>query len=373
MRTVPLKLMAIANVPGPNLNDFFDQVATHEEVDLTVLYCSHKTRKWREGIAASDKHKHIFLRNMNFLSRYGRFQINPGVLRYLIWDRPDLIQIQGYTTPTLFITLSLCRLFGIPFTYWGEEIDRSKAQSRVVIWVKRWVVGCLNTAKHIFVVGTKGLDSYQKLGLSHDRFSTMFYSCDLSPFFNVAATRKTNERKELRGIVTTSQLIDRKRVDILIDSFVALANEFPYWSLHIIGAGENLSALKRRVPNDLQSRVIWHGYLPKSDHPLVYAQCDIFALPSREDGGPMALAEALASGLPAVTTDGVVTARDMVGIPSAGYLVPRDDLIAFQSRLQSLMKDEKTRTKQSVSATQSAKKSDAALVAAEYIKLLQKI
>lgn len=369
--TKPVRVVAIATVPGPNLNDFFDQVAAQDGVGLTVLYCSRKTRKWREGIAASDGHAHEFPLNMNPFSRFGRFQLNPGVLRYLFWNRPDLIQIQGYTTPTLMLTLSLCWLFHIPFTYWGEEIDRSGSKRRLVLWVKRWVVRCLNCARHIFVVGTRGADSYRRLGLDHDRIGTLFYSCDLSPFFAVAEARKSTERGPGRAIVTTSQLIDRKRVDILIDAFVALADDFPDWSLNIIGAGPNQESLAQRVPAALEHRFIWHGYLAKPEHAGIYASSDIFALPSREDGGPMAMAEALAAGLPTVTTDGVVTAKDMVEDPGAGLVVPRDDLQAFKNALQSLMRDDYSRAIKSIAATQNATKSDAKYAAEQYVRTIK--
>jgi glycosyltransferase involved in cell wall biosynthesis len=360
-------------VPGPNLNDFFDQVSTHsDQIDLTVLYCSQKTRKWREGVPASSGHQHVFLRNLNPFSRFGRFQINPGVLKSLLWDRPDLIQIQGYTTPTLFLALMLCALLRIPFTYWGEEIDRSHSSNRLALYAKRWIVRCLDQARHVFAVGTRGQVSYQRLGLKHDRVSTLFYSCDLRPFFAVAQSRKWAE-SQARGIVTTSQLIDRKRIDILVDSFVELANIYPNWSLHVIGEGPRREALEARLPTSLRKRAIWHGYLAKAEHPSIYAQCDIFALPSREDGGPMAMAEALAAGLPVVTTDGVATAQDMVAIPGAGLVGPRDDLSSFRNMLQSLMKNDVARKRCSDAATTSAQRSDAKWAADQYVKMIKSI
>ena len=72
----------------------------------------------------------------------------------------------------------------------------------------------------------------------------------------------------------------------------------------------------------LGERVIWHGFT--EDPSELYRAADVFALPSRSEGMPNAVAEALASGLPAVVT-AISGSTDLIGEEqSRGRFIERD-------------------------------------------------
>lgn len=72
--------------------------------------------------------------------------------------------------------------------------------------------------------------------------------------------------------------------------------------------------------------------------PPIYRGADVFVLPSRVDGMPAALLEAMASGLPVVRTR-VAGVREAVLDRQAGMLVPPDDSDAFADALTELLVD----------------------------------
>jgi glycosyltransferase involved in cell wall biosynthesis len=72
-------------------------------------------------------------------------------------------------------------------------------------------------------------------------------------------------------------------------------------------------------------------------------QASIFALPSRFEGMPNALLEAMAAGLPAVVSDASPGPLEMVSDGVHGCVVPREDWQAFAKALERLMRDEALR------------------------------
>lgn len=89
------------------------------------------------------------------------------------------------------------------------------------------------------------------------------------------------------------------------------------------------------------SNVIFVGGLPPLEVLAIYAQCDIFVLPSRHEGRPNALLEAMASGLPAVATR--IPAVVEVLTEESGVLVDGGDPRAFSEAICALAQDQNKR------------------------------
>ena len=93
--------------------------------------------------------------------------------------------------------------------------------------------------------------------------------------------------------------------------------------------------------------------------PLVFVRrASIFALPSRFEGMPNALLEAMAAGLPSVVSDASPGPLEMVRDGQQGLVVPSDDVIAFAAALQRLMLDGDLRHRYGVSARETLRALD---------------
>jgi glycosyltransferase involved in cell wall biosynthesis len=88
----------------------------------------------------------------------------------------------------------------------------------------------------------------------------------------------------------------------------------------------------------IASRVTFSGYV--SDTRLVYLASDVLLMPSRYEGLPMTLLEAMAMGLPVVASklDGIA---EVIGDGEEGFLVPPTDAALFVERTASLLTDTK--------------------------------
>ncbi|MES2168387.1 MAG: glycosyltransferase family 4 protein [Pseudomonadota bacterium] len=131
-------------------------------------------------------------------------------------------------------------------------------------------------------------------------------------------------------IVGIGRLDHQKGFDILIDSFATLATRFPDWDVVIFGQGPDRTALLDRIAfHGLEGRINLMGV--SRDIAGETARAHLLAFPSRYEGFPNALAEAMAVGLPAVAFEGVSGVEDLVVSGESGILVRSAQVVSGNS------------------------------------------
>ena len=146
-------------------------------------------------------------------------------------------------------------------------------------------------------------------------------------------------------VLCVSRLVPKKGIDVLIDAFVPLARTHPDLVLEIAGSGPLLDALEARVHAlGLGARVRLLGRLTSDDVARAYQRCAMVVLPCRvdergdRDGMPTVLVEALARGVPVISTD-VAGVPELVRDGDTGLLVPPDDPPALAAAIGRLADD----------------------------------
>jgi glycosyltransferase involved in cell wall biosynthesis len=140
-------------------------------------------------------------------------------------------------------------------------------------------------------------------------------------------------------ILAVARLVPQKGLDLLLQAFAALPLDCRNgWSITLVGDGPERQALENQALElGLDESVTFAGF--RSD-PLTFMQrAAIFALPSRFEGMPNALLEAMAAGLPSVVSDASPGPLEMVTNDEHGLVVPRDDWRTFSRALERLMLD----------------------------------
>ena len=124
-----------------------------------------------------------------------------------------------------------------------------------------------------------------------------------------------------------ARLVAEKGVDVFLEAASRLARSFPDATFPIVGDGPLRSTLERRAGElGLRDRVVFLGF--RSDARDVVAGFDVLVLPSRSEGTPLTVVEAMHAGVP-------VVASAVGGIPeqivdgNTGLLVPPDDPAAL--------------------------------------------
>lgn len=145
---------------------------------------------------------------------------------------------------------------------------------------------------------------------------------------------------EALSLLCVATVTARKGHAVLIEALAGLRDRA--WHLHCAGSLSRDDATVATVRagvarHGLAERVTWHGEVDVQALESLYAQADLFVLPSFHEGYGMALAEALSHGLPVVSCDAGAIADT---VPStAGVLVPPGDAEALRGALQRLMDD----------------------------------
>lgn len=147
---------------------------------------------------------------------------------------------------------------------------------------------------------------------------------------------QTAERRNV--VVSVGRLEPQKNFALLLRAFARVTARHPEWELHIFGDGPlraELEALRSQL--GLAGCVRLPGRT--TDVAGELARAGLFALPSRYEGFPNALCEAMAAGLAAVATDCPSGPRDIVRDGVDGLLVPNEDEAALAAALCRLMCD----------------------------------
>lgn len=148
----------------------------------------------------------------------------------------------------------------------------------------------------------------------------------------------TRKREGQSTILNVGSLTHQKAHDVLLDAFSRLAPSVPDWRLSIAGNGELGKALRKQAESlAVNDRIEWHGWV--RDINSYYADADIFVLPSRYEGMPNALLEAMSCGLPVIVSDASPGPLEYVKNGVTGLVVPVDNISALVMALERLIHD----------------------------------
>jgi len=139
--------------------------------------------------------------------------------------------------------------------------------------------------------------------------------------------------------ISVARLSPQKGLDVLLDAIGIVRASMPRVRLRLIGEGALRDQLLAQAGAlGLREAFVLEGGLGRAEVAARLAEADVFALPSRYEGSPLALMEAMASGLACVATD-VSGVRELIPDGDHGRVVPVGDARAMAAAIAELLGD----------------------------------
>ncbi|MES2917850.1 MAG: glycosyltransferase family 4 protein [Pseudomonadota bacterium] len=272
---------------------------------------------------------------------------------------------EGYTktfvriaAPAAIIAALAHRLFGGDSYLWqsGTTYEHDWSQPRSLRKMRWWLTSFLPNwmARRLvtyFVTGPESMVDYyhRVVGIPIGKIRLLYNDIDLQRF---GSARSEEDRKrllqqhEIPADATVLLLVHRlspvRRTLMYLAPFfdtIKACTDIGPWVLIVAGGGSELAAAKALArERGVADKVRFLGDVPNKKIADLYAVADVFVHPTYTEGFPRVLIEAMASGLPIVSTD-AGGARELVGHRQSGFLTSKSDPQAFARVAADLIRD----------------------------------
>jgi glycosyltransferase involved in cell wall biosynthesis len=307
-----MKLGLVVQSPSPHQKILLDSLFDLLGNDLTLAYAfaDNPGRTWGAPIADGPTTLLPYRPDARCRSR----------LRDWVQSANCDVWVLGSTFTSLrtqFVADVLARS-GRPWAFLGEPPRPRVGLHRLV---RDHILQRVLQACHgVIATGTESARRYQRL-LADDRpVTSVPYYIPLDAWLANPLVRAPAASEPIR-FVTLAQLIHRKGLDILLDACQRLPQGS--FSVDVFGDGPLRSRLEKQAAG-AGVPITFHRPLPFDRRMEALAGKHCFVFPTRWDGWGMAPVEALAAGLPVISSDQCMSAHDFIQTDSNGWVVPCD-------------------------------------------------
>ncbi len=319
-----LKVLVITSIRSYHQVDLFDAIAARGEVDLCVFYLRAITpgRLWTR--LPEPEHPY---RMLPVYFNTSLLYLNPTILNDIHAEKPDLVVICQYAGVAYQAAMLYLSAIKIPWVFWSESpgvqfFEVANAVPRRLRPALRRLafLPVARLAHEVWAIGQRASDTMAAMGAN--RVHDLPYYSDLTRF---AGNRESMPRGRVRFLYA-GRLSFRKGFDVLCKAFTALTRDARSdWELTICGDGD----LRGLLTDELQRGPVHSvGFKELDEMPKLMREHDIFIAPSRYDGWGMVVPEALAAGLPVISTTRTesAVAFGAAAHPVVSMTPPGDDL-----------------------------------------------
>ena len=297
--------------------------------DFQPIVVAFKGGALAEKLRASGVRVHV-------LNRRSGIDVSLSFSLVKLMKRYQVRVVNTHHFVSLFYAFWASKVAGVPLVH--TEHSRWEMERLSTFW-RFWFKFFLQRLEMTTAV-SKGAFDYlrEDLSTSPERTTLIRNGIDIELFRK--GVEQTIPRQELGldendlvvGVV--GNLRSEKNQELLIRTLALLQGQKEHFKALLIGDGPCRSFLKQLAQQlGVADRVLFLGV--RHDVPRLYGVMDIYCLPSRYEGLPLTLLEAMAAGIPIVGTD-VLGIKEMINHNQNGLLVADNDPEALKVALLSL-------------------------------------
>ncbi|TXN35971.1 glycosyltransferase family 4 protein [Flagellimonas hymeniacidonis] len=311
--------------------------------NVKVLYCAEKIAPSKNSLQALKTN----------------FQLYKKISSLIHKEKIDLLI--GFITSANILSVLAAKRQGIPCIISERNFPMHANTPKMWKILRR----LLYRKSDFLVVQTEEIRDYFKSLMPEDKI--LILANPIAP--EISASRDSKIKKE-NIVLNVGRLTYQKSQDTLIRAFANIENK--NWKLLIIGEGNKRMEYEDLIQKlKLGDRVLLVGNT--NDMPHYYNRASIFAFPSRFEGFPNALLEAMHFGLPCVSTDCPTGPSKLINNGSNGFLIPIDSPETLEKKLSELINNDVLRGNMGKKAVESTIKFETAPVTEQWNDVINRL
>ncbi len=346
------RLVILTEIIAPYRIPVFNTLAQGSEIDLHVIFLAESDPKLRDWLVYKDEIRFSYQVLPSWRREFAghNLLLNRGLKKGLQRAAPDAILCGGYNYLASWQGLRWARQRRVPFILWAESTERDiRSRNRVIKFLKRIFI------KHCSAFVVPGKSSMQYVvnyGVLEKDIFTAPNAVDTELFAQRAeAVRQeaASHRQALglppRFFLFVGRLVREKGVFDLLEAYGKLTSELrTLVSLVLVGEGTAREELVGRAVQIAPGQVRCAGFVHRDQLASYYALAESFVFPSHSDTWGLVVNEAMACGLPIISSAAAGCAADLVQDHWNGWVVDRGDVIQLASAMERLGRDSALRT-----------------------------
>ncbi len=337
-----MRCAIVPQTPVPYREPLFRALHERDDLDICVIYQSAGQPSWDvppEWFVARHAYPAQHLPSWQ-RGRPGRSPIvwPRGLERALRSADPDCVVAMEFG-PASLRAWQWCRRHGRAYVIFSDCTPQinpmlSPGQVRLHRWLARQADG-------LIAVSSAGRERLLAFGVPPDRITVALQSGDLEPVRAATSGLAWNGARPLT-VLSVGRLVPDKNFATLIEAFAQASVPPEGTRLEIAGIGFAQTEL-RALADRLDVPVVFHGAVPPSEMPGLYAAADVFALVSTYEPFGIAIREAVAAGLPIICSRTAGTAGDVAVAGRNALLVDPAHTDAVAAAMSRLLTDQAMR------------------------------
>lgn len=331
-------VLFITNIPAPYRIDFYNELGKY--VNLTVLFeakgASDQGIQFNWNYDAISNFKAVFLSNGDIREK----KIDWKIIDFLKKNKFDYIVVTSYSYFTEMTALIYLKIMKIPY-YMETDGGVIRNENKLKKWYKTFLI-----------MGAKG---YFSPSAQSDKY-LVYYGANPNMIFRYPFTSlhkaqilenvldynekiKIRHRLGMKGekiVLGVGQMIYRKGWDILIKAASQLDEKI---YIYIVGGRPTQEYLNLINKLKLMDKIHFIEFCSSNLLAQYYRAADLFVLPTREDIWGLVVNEALANGLPVITTNNCVAGLELVQNNINGRIIDVDSVQQLITGIKGLLYD----------------------------------
>jgi glycosyltransferase involved in cell wall biosynthesis len=346
------RVVIITEIIAPYRIPVFNALARHNEIDLHVIFLAETDPTQRQWLVYKDEICFSYQVLPSWRRRFGRrsLLLNWGAEAALRKAATDFIVCGGYNYVASWRAMFWAQRNRVPFVLWTESTARDfRSGDALTEFLKRkFLHRC-----YAFAVPGKSSAAYlrsygvreEMIFAAPNAVDTRFFAQRAEVIRGDAATHRQALHLPAHFFLFAGRLVPEKGVFDLLRAYDALAPDLrKEMGLVLVGDGAARSALQQRAASIDPGCIHFAGFAQREELAAYYALADVLVFPTHSDPWGLVVNEAIACGLPVISSASAGCTADLVESGWNGRVVPAGEVDQLSSAMNELGRDAKLRS-----------------------------